>query len=185
MELKRNKNTACRLKSDSKWAVRAAAWMGLSFFLRMVYYFALVNLLDLPGMELVFCVILPLIISAAFILMLKMPKLTTTLNVGILAAVFSVNYFFTEPVNLGSILSGILVLVMSGLIVAVVLGYVPPCKWLLWAGFAALGFRLLFVDIVGYILPLSEFRIIAWIPRASNLFGVAAVACLCSALNDQ
>ena len=182
MELKLQKNTVCRLASDQKWAGRAAAWMGLSFFLRMVYYFALVNLKDVPGMELAFSVILPLTVSVTFILILKLPKLTHPMAVGVLAVIFAVNYFFAEQMNLGGILSGILVLAMAGLILGAVLGYVPRRKWLLRAGMAVLGFRVLFVDLIGYILPLSEWQFIAWIPRASNLFGVAAVACLCPAL---
>lgn len=182
MELKLSKNTVCRLASGRKWAGRAAAWMGLSFFLRMVYYFGLVNLNDVPGMELAFSVVLPLVVSVVFILMLKLPKLTHPLAAGVLAGVFAGNYFFAEQMNLGGILSGILVLGMAGLILAAVLGCIPERRWLLWAGMVALAFRVLFVDLFGYILPLTEWQIIAWIPRASNLFGVAAVTCLCAAL---
>ena len=182
MELKLSRNTVCRLASDQKWAERAAAWMGLSFFLRMVHYFALVNLKDVPAMELIFSVVLPLIVSVSFILMLKLPKLTNTMAAGVLAVVFAVNYFLTEQMNLAGILSGILVLGMAGLILAAILGYIPERKWLRWAGMAALGFRVLFVDLFGYILPLGQLQIFAWIPRASNLFGIAAAACLCMAL---
>ena len=44
MELKLSKTTQCSLDAKGKWGSRAAAWMGLSFFLRMVYYFGLKNL---------------------------------------------------------------------------------------------------------------------------------------------
>ena len=182
MKLNLSKKTVCRFASDPKWAGRAAAWMGLSFFLRMVYYFALVNLNDVPGVELAFSVILPLIISVSFILILKLPKLSIPLAAGVLAVLFAFNYFFTEQMDLGGILSGILVLAMGGLILAAVLGYIPERRWLLRAGMAALLFRVLFVDLFGYILPLKQWQVVAWIPRASNLFGVAAVACLCAAL---
>ena len=43
-------------------------------------------------------------------------------------------------------------------------------------------FRLLFVDVFGHILPLTELKLIAYIPRASNLFGVFSLASLCAAL---
>ena len=85
----------------------------------------------------------------------------------------------------GGVVSGILVLAMAGLILAAVLGYIPERKWLLWAGMAVLGVRVLFVDLFGYLLPLSELKIIAYIPMASNLFGVAAISCLCPALKLQ
>lgn len=182
MEQKQSKKPACRLAADQKWSERAASWMGLSFFLRMVHYFALVNLNDVPVMELIFSVILPLIVSVVFILVLKLPKLTNPIAAGVLCVVFGVDYFLAEQMNLGGILSGILVLGMAALILAAVLGYIPECNWLLWGAVAALAFRVLFVDLIGYILPLSEFRILAWVPRASNLFGVAAVACICAAL---
>ena len=51
MELKFEKNMSCRLASRGKWGSLAAAWMGLSFFLRMVWYFGLMNFNDLAGGE--------------------------------------------------------------------------------------------------------------------------------------
>lgn len=182
MELKLSKSMECRLAARGRWGNAAAAWMGLSFFLRMAYYFGLRNLNDVPGMEIAFSVVLPLAVSVAFILMLKLPKLSHPLAAGILAVVFAVNYFFAETMSVGGVLSGVLVLAMAGLLLAAVLGYIPERKWLLWAGMAALGFRVLFVDLFGYLLPLSELKVVAYIPMASNLFGVAALASLCAAL---
>ena len=185
MELKLSKNTRCSLDAPGKYGSRAAAWMGLSFFLRMVYYFGLQNLNDLSGGEIAFSLVLPLIISAAFILVLKLPKLPK-LNYPIAAAslsvAFAVNYFFMETMSFGGALSGILVLICAGMILAAVLGYIPERRWLLWAGMAALGFRVLFVDLFGYILPLTQWNPVAYISMASNLFGAAAVCCLCAAL---
>ena len=182
MNLKLSKTTTCRLNARGTWGERAAAWMGLSFFLRMVYYFGLKNLNDIPGFEIVFSVVLPLIISVAFILVLKLPKLTHSMAAAGLAVAFAVNYFFTEQMNFGGVLCAILVLAMAGLVPAAVLGYVPERKGLLYAGMAVLAFRVLFVDLIGYLLPLSELKLIAYIPRAANLFGVMALACLCAAL---
>ena len=182
MNLKLSKTTTCRLNARGIWGERAAAWMGLSFFLRMVYYFGLKNLNDVPGFEIAFSVVLPLIISVAYILVLKLPKLTHPMAAAGLAVAFAVNYFFTEQMNFGGVLCAILVLAMAGMILAAILGYIPERKWLLWTGMAVLAFRVLFVDLFGYLLPLSELKLIAYIPRASNLFGVLALACLCAAL---
>ena len=63
MELKLSKSMTCRLAAKGKWGEYAAAWMGLSFFLRMVYYFGFMNLKDVPGFEIVFSVVLPLLIG--------------------------------------------------------------------------------------------------------------------------
>ena len=185
MELKLIKNTQCRLDVSGKYTRRAAAWMGLSFFLRMVYYFGLINLNDLTGSVIAFSVVIPLIIGVAFILLLKLPnvpKLNYPITAASLSIAFALNYFLMEQMSFSGVLSGILILAVAGLILASVLGYVPERKWLLWAGMAALGFRVLFVDLFGYILPLSQLKLIAYIPMASNLFGATAVCCLCAAL---
>ena len=185
MELKLSKTTPCSLEPEGKWSHRAAAWMGLAFFLRMVYYFGLKNLNDIPGGEFFFSAVLPLIISVAFILLLKLPKLPV-LNYPITAASLSiavaVNYFLAERMTFGGVLSGMLILAVAGGILAAVLGYIPQRKWLLWGAMAALVFRVLFVDLFGYILPLTEIDLIAYIPMAANLFGAAAVCCLSAAL---
>lgn len=182
MELKLSKTTQCSLDAKGKWGSRAAAWMGLSFFLRMVYYFGLKNLNDLPGGEIFFSVVLALIVSVGFILVLKLPKLSYPIAAGALAVAYAADYFFMEQMNFGGVLSGLLLLAVAGAVLAAVLGYIPERKWLLWAGMAALGFRVLFVDLFGYILPLSRIDLVAYIPMASNLFGAAAVCCLCAAL---
>ena len=182
MKLKLSKSMTCDLGAMGTWGQRAAAWMGLSFFLRMVYYFGFMNLKDVPTGEIVFSVVLALTISVAFILVLKLKKLNHALVAAGLCVAFAVNYFLTERMNFGGVVSAILVLAMAGMILASVLGYIPERKWLLWTGMAVVVFRLLFVDVFGYILPLTELKLIAYIPRASNLFGVFSLASLCAAL---
>ena len=182
MKLKLSKSMTCALGAKSTWGDRAAAWMGLSFFLRMVYYFGFVNLNDVPGGEIAFSVVLPLAISVAFILMLKLKKLNHPRAGAGRGMAYAVNYFLTEQMNFGGVVSGILVLALAGMILTAVLGYIPQRKWLLWTAVGVLGFRVLFVDVIGYILPLTELKLIAYIPRASNLFGVVAFASLSAAL---
>ena len=185
MELKLSKSTPCTLDLEDKWSHRAAAWMGLAFFLRMVYYFGLKNLNDVPGGEVFLSVVLPLIISVAFILVLKLPKLPMLnypITVASLSLAVAVNYFFMERMNFGGVLSGLLILLVAGMILAAVLGYIPQRKWLLWAAMAAIAFRALFVDLFGYILPLTKIDLVAYVPMASNLFGAAAVCCVSATL---
>lgn len=182
MELKFEKSMSCRVAARGRWGNQAAAFMGLSFFLRMVYYFGLMNFNDIPAFEIVFRVVLPLAISIAFILMLKIRKLNYPLAAGVMAVLFAVNYFFAENMGAGGILSGILMLALAVLILLAVLGYVPERKWLLWAATGVLAFRVVFVDLFGYLLPLTELKLVTYIPMASNLFGVAALCILCSAL---
>lgn len=182
MELKFEKTMSCRLAARGKWGNLAAAWMGLSFFLRMVYYFGLMNFNDLGGFEIGFRVAVPLLISVAFILMLKIKLFGTPLIAGIVACVYAVSYFFAENMGIAGVVSGILVLLCAVLILLSALGYVPERKWLIWAGLASLLFRVVFVDLFGYILPLSEIKLAGYIPMASNMCGVIAVSFLCSAM---
>ena len=182
MELKFEKNTVCRLAAKGKWGSGAAAWMGLSFFLRMVYYFGFQNLNDVPGGEIACSVVLPLILSAAFILVLKIQKFTYPIAAAGLSVAAAANYFLCERMDFGGVISGICVLALAGLILAAVLGYIPERKWLLWTAIAALAVRVVFVDVFGYILPLNELNLIAYIPKASNLFCVASLSSLAAAL---
>ena len=185
MEQKLSKTTPCSLELEGKWSHRAAAWMGLAFFLRMVYYFGFKNLTDIPGGEVFLSVVLPLVISVAFILVLKLPKLPMLnypITVASLSLAVAVNYIFAERMNFGGVRSGLLILLVAGMILAAVLGYIPERKWLLWAAMAALGLRVLFVDLFGYILPLTKIDLVAYVPMVSNLFGTAAVCCLGAAL---
>ena len=182
MELKFEKTTVCRLAPRGKWGNLAAAWMGLSFFLRMVWYFGLMNFNDLAGGEIALRVVLPLLIAVGFILMLKLKALEIPAVAGVMAAVYSVSYFFAENMTLAGVLSGILLLATAGLILAAVLGYVPERKWLIWAAIATAAFRLVFVDLLGYILPLSELKPFAYIPFASNACGLIAICYLSCAL---
>ena len=182
MELKFDKTTVCRLAARGKWGNLAAAWMGLSFFLRMVWNFGLMSFNDLAGGEIALRVVLPLLISVGFILMLKLKALGLPMVSGVMALVYAVSYFFCETMTFGGVLSGILLLTTAGLLLAAVLGYVPERKWLIWAAIATAAFRLLFVDLLGYILPLSELKPFAYIPFASNACGLIAICYLSGAL---
>ena len=182
MKLKLSKCMPCDLGAQSTWGQRAAAWMGLSFFLRMVFYFGFMILKDVPTGEIVFSVVLALTISVAFILMLKLKRLNLALVAAGLCVAFAVNYFLTEQMNFGGGVSASLVLAMAGMILASVLGYIPERKWLRWTGMAVGAFRLLFVDVFGYILPLSELKPFAYIPFASNACGLIAICYLSGAL---
>ena len=182
MELKFEKNTACKIAARGKWGSAAAAWMGLSFFLRMVCYFGLKNLRDVPAMEIFFSVVLSLVIGIGLILVLKIPKLTHPLAVAGLTGAFAVNYLLTEQMHFGGIVSAIAVLALAGMIIAAILGYIPQRKWLLWTGIVTLGIRVLCVDLFGWVLPLLKLEFSGSILTASNLFAVTAFALLTAAL---
>ncbi len=182
MELKLTKTMSCRIAAQGRWGNAAAAFMGLSFFLRMVYYFGLRNLRDIGVFEVIFAVVLPLVISVAFILALKLPKLNQSRYLGILAAAAAVNYLFIATPSFAGILCDVLVLGLGVLVLGACEGFVPQRKWLLWADQGTLVFRVLFVDLFGFILPLGELNLLGYIPQCSNLFTVVALCMLTHAL---
>ncbi len=189
MELKLTKAMSCRVAVKGRWGNRAAAMMGVSFFLRMVYYFGLRNLRDVPTMEVVFSVVLPLLLGMAFLLTLKLFRLnlklsepTQTRIVGVLAMAAALNYPLAAGIRLDEVVSDVLVLGLGVLLLGACEGYVPQRKWLLWVAVGTLAFRVLFVDLVGYILPLSQWDILGYLPQCANLFLTAALCCLAPAL---
>lgn len=183
LKLKQNPS-GCVIDANSRWGNYAAACMGGAFFLRMVHYFGLVNLRDVSGFEIAFGLVLPLLLSAALILVLKLPGLNIPIVTAGLAAAGAVSYFFTAQMNAGGIISGILQLATAVLLVLACLGYLPRAEYAVIAGFVTLVFRVLVVDLFGFILPLAEFAPAAYVSQCANLFSLAALAMLCPALRQ-
>ncbi len=177
MNLKQN-FSGCTIAAESKWATYSAAAMGISFFLRMVYYFGLVNLRDVGGMELFFGLILPVLTALVFIAALKIPALRLNLVFLVLAAIVSIDYFFTTALSVSGVISGILQLAAAALFGAVCLGVVPQAQYLPLAGLAVLAFRVVFVDLFGLILPLNELALFQYVAQCANLFSMAALSLL-------
>ena len=164
--------------AGSKCAIYAAACMGGSFFLRMVYYFGLMNLRDIGGFELFFGLILPCLTAVVFVLALKIPVLNRNVVFLTLAAIAAVNYFFTASLGVSGVVSGILQLAAVILFGAVCLSLPVDRAWLRIAGAAVLAFRVIFVDLFGFLLPLGEFAPIPYVARCADLFSLAALSLL-------
>ena len=176
------KSVRCHIRMDSRWANASAVWMGLSIFLRTVYYFGLVNLEDLGGLDLSMQVVFPMIVAAAYLLMIKALRLNSPILVGGLVAAYAINYLMIMDGSASAIAGAVLLAVTAVLFVATGMGYVPSRMPLIAAGIATLAFRFVVVDLMTYILPLSQFRPIAYLPEVSNLCGLAAIAAMCPAL---
>lgn len=170
--------SGCEIDRDSKWARYAAAAMGGSFFARMVYYFGLVNLRDIGGGTLFAGLILPVLTAIVFILALKLPRLKHPVLFPVLAALCAVSYFFTAT-GAGAIVSGVLQLAVVGLFVALCLGKLPKPELLPIGGLVMLAVRVLFADLFGFLLPLSEFALIPYVLQCADLFSMMALALFC------
>ena len=177
------KSARCHIRMDSKWAYLSAVCMGVSVFIRTVYYFGLINLRDLDVFSLIMEVILPMMIAAGYLIMIKGLRLNSPTLFGGLIGVYSLNYLLLMNKDAAGIVGGVLLIVAAGTFIATGLGYVPMRLPVLAAAGVLAAFRFFVIDWMGYVLPLSQFNPVAYLPEASNLFGFLAVALMAPALH--
>ena len=176
------KNVRCHIRMDSRWAGASAVCMGISLFLRTVYYFGLVNLKDLGSFEIAMQMILPLVVAAGYLLMIKALRINSPILFSGLVAVYAVNYILIMDGSASALVGAVLLVLTAGLFLLTGMGYLPYRAPLIAVGLLALLFRVIVVDLLGYLLPISQFHPIAYLPEASNLFGLAAISTMCPAV---
>ena len=172
----------CHIRMQSRWASASAVCMGISVFLRTVYYFGLINLRDLNGFEIAMDVIFPMIVAAGYLVMIKALQLNSPTLFGGLIGLYAVNYLLLMNATTAGVIVGALLVITALLFIATGLGYIPNRIPVVAAAAVLVLFRLVVVDLNGYILPVTEFRPVAYLPDASNLFGILAVALMAPAL---
>lgn len=176
------KSARCHIRMNSKWAHLSAACMGVSVFIRAVYYFGLINLRDLGGFALATEVILPMVIAAGYLVMIKALRLNSPTLFGGLIGVYALNYLLLMNKDAAGILGGVLLVATAVMFIVTGLGFVPM-RWPVMTAAGVLAvFRLTVIDLSGYLLPLSSFHPVEYLPEASNLFGFLAVALMAPAL---
>lgn len=176
-----NKRARCYIRMDSRWASASSVCMGISVFIRAVFYFGLTNLRDLSGFEVAMDVILPMIVAAAYLIVLKGLLLNSPLLFGGMIAILGVNDLFTNSSGGAGVFGGVLLLVFAALFLATGLGYLPNRIGVVCGAAVLVLYRVFAVDL-NLILPLKEFHPIAYLPEASSLFVFLAVALLAPAL---
>lgn len=175
------KSYRCYIQMDSRWANASAVCMGCSMFLRSVYYFGLINLMDLNGFDIFMQVILPMMIAGGYLVMIKALRLNSPVLFGGLIGIYALNHMITMGTSASAIVGGLLLAATAVLFAATSMGYIPSRMPLIAVSMAALALRFLAVDLLTYILPFSQFHPVAYLPEASNLFGQAAIAAICPA----
>lgn len=176
------KRVRCQIRMDSRWANASAVCMGLSIFLRTVYYFGLVNLNDLDGFSLGVQVVVPMVLAAGYLLVIRGLRINSPILVGGLMTAYAVSGILMTDAGAAGMIAGVVLIAAAVLFVVTGIGYLPNRLPLIAAGAAALLIRFVAVDLMGCILPLAEFHPIAYLPEVSNLLGVAAIAVMCPAL---
>lgn len=176
------KYARCHIRMQSRWASASAVCMGISVFLRAVYYFGLINLRDLNGFEIAMDVIFPMIIAGGYLVMIKGLQLNSPTLFGGLIGLYAVNYLLLMNATAAGVIVGVLLVISAALFIATGMGYIPVQTPVVAAAGVLVLFRFVVVDLNGYILPLAEFRPVDYLPDASNLFGILAVSLMAPAL---
>ncbi|MBE6976101.1 MAG: hypothetical protein E7439_02750 [Ruminococcaceae bacterium] len=162
----------------SKWITRCSALIGVSLFVRVVYFFGLVNLTQMNIFQVIFDMILTMGLSVAFLvfsaaLRRNAPGLYAIMGAGFCLLMLIAGFFTADALRivlafLGYILAG-------GVLVITVAGYLPG-KLLSSALFILpMVVRVLFYD-------LGKIGIFQWVLELSSLLILAALFCLTRAL---
>lgn len=111
-----------------RWLMPAKVLMGLSFFLRIVYYFGLTTFADHTFGEVLFFMILPLLTCGAYIVVMSSMKLNAPPVYGIIGAVMClllVIWSFSCGDAVRTVLSVLIYLVAGAVLVLTSLGFLP------------------------------------------------------------
>lgn len=162
---------------DGRAHFAAAAFMGGAFFLRIVYYLGFTRPEAVGVWNLIIFLILPVLLEAAFMVMIRGMRLNLPGVYGIMGAVYCL-IFLLQSFQSGSVLRIILSVIAYLACAAVVLGTGAEMlsKSLAVAVLVVtFGVRFLVFDLSGYIFSL---RIIAFIREAAALCGLIGLVCL-------
>ena len=103
-------------------------FMGVSFFLRILYYFGFVNLQDIRGGELIFSLILPLLLCGAFIVLFRVAKWNAPGIFAILGSVLClllIIWSFSTGNLLRTFLSILMYIIAAAVLLATAGGFLP------------------------------------------------------------
>lgn len=172
MRLKRY--TKYQIDFDSKWISTCGALMGLSFFLRIIYYFGLRSLRDVEFIELLTSAIAGIALCGAMVVFLiclrrNAPGLYGLIGAALCLAVLILSFTTGSPVR---IILAIIWYVLTALILIATVGGYLPGKMLAGLMFAISVFvRLFFYDF-------GHLGIIAWVQELGVLSALVALGCL-------
>ncbi len=110
------------------WSAASAVFMGLSFFLRVLYYFGFINLKDIGAGEVIFSLILPLLLCGTFLVFFSLLKWNAPGLFAIAGVVFCLllmGWNFSSGNVLRILLSIFLYVFAAVILFATALGYLP------------------------------------------------------------
>lgn len=169
---------------EGKGLATASVLMGFAFFLRVVYYFGFTSTETVGISELVLFLILPLVLEAGLIALLRGVRLNMSLVYGILGAVYCA-VLIAQSLQYGSILRmvlGIIAYVLcGGLLVVVSLGLLSKGIAVMMCVITAV-VRLAVFDLKPYLL---ELNLVAFLPEAAAICVIFALGYMAMGLKEQ
>lgn len=169
-----------QMQMDSQWMQISVIFMGFCVFIKAVYYLGLINLKDLDGYQLFTQLILPGLVAAAYLILLKGLNLNAPILLGGLSGLYALDYFLV--LQKGEVVSAVLMALNVVVFLATVLGYIPDIRPVILIGAISAAYRVIVVDLFGYILPFSDWKFVSYLPSLSNMFAVLAVGSMAPAL---
>lgn len=166
---------------SSKWTTSFGVLMGLSFFLRIVYYFGLKSLRDVGFIELLTSALVGIILCGGTVVMLNVLRRNAPGLYGIIGAVQCLLVFVVTCTtgNWGRIILALVWYTLTAVILLITVSGKLPGRLLAALMFAlCVVVRLLFFD-------LGHLGIISWVKELAVLSSLSAVACFVMGLKPS
>lgn len=167
--------TRVHIDFSGKWAGIAAALAGFGFFLYCVYYFGITNIIDCSILEVLFQMLLPMALLAAFTVLWQMKRYDAFYVYTLMGGLYCIAMFFrifSYSSVILMILEGILYAAAAIVCFLVVSGRSNKFQNITRVILVALAFRMLFV-LFQYVFTLSLFSLVR---EVAALFGIAVFA---------
>lgn len=170
--------TRYQINFSSQWTATASALMGLSFFLRIVYYFGLVSMRDVSVIELITSVIIGILLCGGFVVCLRCIHLNAPGLYGLIGAaqcLMLVVLSFTTGSPLRIVLAILWYTISALVLLATVGGYLP--------GRLLAGLVFIIPAIVRlFFFDLGQIGLIQWVNELAVLSLLIAYGCFAMGL---
>ena len=178
-----SKSVRCRIDMDSAWVKWSGICMGASLFIRVVYYFGLINLRDMTeNSALASQVIVPLVLGALYLIGMKAFRFNAPILNGCIIAAIGTSCIFLLDGSSPAIVCIVLLFLCAVLMIVTGIGLIPLSLPVKLIGLTLVLYRMIAMDWQMYIQPLSEFKLVPYLPEASNAFCIVSMGLLCLAV---
>lgn len=172
--MKLKQYTRYQINFNSKWTSVCGVLMGISFFLRLIYYFGLTNIYDVGFVEILTTMILGTALCLAYLITLSVMRLNAPGVYGILGAVHCfllVMGTFSSGDAVRIVLAVLWYALAAGVLLMTVGGYLP----------GRLLSSLMFIIpalVRFFAFDLGHVGLLQWVREFGVLFALVGLACL-------